>query len=530
MSARKTSMHRVQELVRLHREGVSSRRMATMLSMSRNTVREYRESLHAAGLLDGPREALPDEAALVAAVAAKTPAAAPPQEVSTVDPWAKDIGHQVRAGVGPRAIYDWLRAERKDFTGSYDAVKRYTRRLRRKEPVQATDVAIRVETAPGQVAQVDFGYLGLLVDPASGNARKAWVFVLVLGFSRHMFAEIVFDQRSETWQRLHAAAFKALGGVPAELVPDNLKAAVLQAAFTSSDEGTLNRSYVELAQHYGFQIDPTPPRDPQKKGKVEAGVKYVCRNFWEPRKNTLVDIVQANEALRRWVQETAGARVHGTTYLRPLEVFEDIERAALRPLPAVAFAPVVWHRCKVHADAHVYYSKGGYSAPWPLLGQTVWLRARGQSIEVFGPEGRVAVHDRAKPGTRQTNPAHLPPDREAWAHRDRPYWEVRASAIGPEVHGLVCELFDARQVQLQLRAVQAIVTTLEKEPVERAEATARRARFYRSFSVRAVKEILRKSLDLQPLPGSLAPTHGALVEPRFARPPEFFSPPTTPEA
>lgn len=501
-----------------------------MLSMSRNTVRQYREALGAAGLLDGPRDALPEEDALVAAVAAKAPAAAAPQELSSVDAWATDIRHQVRAGVGPRAIYDWLRAERVGFTGSYDAVKRFARRLRRKDPVKAEDVAIRVETAPGQVAQVDFGYLGFLVDPASGKARKAWVFVLVLGFSRHMYAEIVFDQRSETWQRLHASAFKALGGVPAELVPDNLKAAVVKAAFTSSDEGTLNRSYVELAQHYDFQIDPTPPRAPKKKGKVEAGVKYVCRNFWEPRKAGLVDIVQANTALRGWVQDTAGARVHGTTHLHPLEVFEDIERAALRPLPAVPFAPVVWHRCTVHADAHVYYAKGGYSAPWPLLGQTVWLRARGRSIEIFSAEGRVAVHDRAQAGTRQTLPAHLPPDREAFAHRDRPYWEARASAIGPEVHGLVCELFEAKQAQLQLRAVQSIVTTLEKVPSDRAEGTARRARFYRSFSVRAVKEILRKGLDVQPLPGCLVPAHGTLAEPRFARPPAFFAPSTTPEA
>lgn len=530
MSAKRTSMHRLQELVRLHRDGVSSRRISTLLSMSRNTVRQYREALAAADLLDGPVDELPDETALVAVLAARQAVARPVVEVSSVDAWAEDIGYQVRAGVGPHAIYDWLRAERPDFTGSYDAVKRYARRLRRKQPVKAEDVAIRVETAPGQVAQVDFGYLGLLVDPASGKARKAWVFVLVLGFSRHMYAEIVFDQRSETWQRLHAAAFKALGGVPAVLVPDNLKAAVIRAAFTSSDEGTLNRSYVELARYYDFKVDPTPPRDPRKKGKVEAGVKYVCRNFWEPRKAALVDIVQANVALRRWVDETAGVRVHGTTHLRPLEVFEDIERATLRALPVMPFSPVVWHRGTVHADSHVYFAKGGYSAPWPLLGQKLWLCAKGQSIEIFGPHGRVAVHNRARPGTRETNPAHLPPDREAWAHRDRPYWEARAAKVGPEVLSLVSDLFEANHVQLQLRAVQAIVTTLDKVPTERAENTAARARFYRSFSVRAVKEILRKGLDLQPLPGSLVPEHGALPEPRFARPPDFFNPPTTPEA
>lgn len=160
----------------------------------------------------------------------------------------------------------------------------------------------------------------------------------------------------------------------------------------------------------------------------------------------------------------------------------------------------------------------------------LWLRARGQSIELFGPAGRVAAHSRARPGTRQTDPAHLPPDREAWAHRDRPYWEDRAAKIGPTVLSLVSDIFEADKVQLQLRAVQAIVTTLEKVPTERAEATARRARFYRSLSVGAVKEILRNGLDLQPLPGALVPTHGVLTAHRFARLPSSFTPRTPPEA
>lgn len=134
-------------------------------------------------------------------------------------------------------------------------------------------------TAAGEIAQVDFGYVGQLWDPSSGQLRKAWVFVVVLAHSHHQFARLVFDQRTETWISLHEQAFQAFGGVPHTMVPDNLKAAVIQAAFGAGDPScALNRSYRELAQHYGFKVDPAPPAAPQKKGKVESAVKYVKNN------------------------------------------------------------------------------------------------------------------------------------------------------------------------------------------------------------------------------------------------------------
>src|SRR5690606_10118969 len=128
-------------------------------------------------------------------------------------------------------------------------------------------------------AQVDFGAVGKLSDPREMAFRKAYVYIMVLGHSRHQFARIVFDQKLETWLSLHAEAFKWFGGVPEVIVPDNLKAAVLRAAFDATTEPILNRSYRELARHFGFKIDPTPAYSPEKKGKVEAGVRYFKRNF-----------------------------------------------------------------------------------------------------------------------------------------------------------------------------------------------------------------------------------------------------------
>lgn len=530
MSAKRTSMHRLQELVRLHRQGRSRREIARLLQMSRNTVREYQEVLATAGLLDGPLPDVPPEDALLAAATPPQPALRPPQEVSSVDDWSSDIQRLQKDGCGPKAIYDWLRTEQPEFQGSYDAIKRYVRRARRHAPVCPKDVAIPVDTAPGQIAQVDFGYFGLLWDPATGRHRKVWVFLMVLGHSRHMYADLVFDQRIETWQRLHAAAFAWFGGVPHVVVPDNLKAAVIRAAFTSSDEGELNRSYVELARHYGFQIDPTPPRAPKKKGKVEAAVRYVRSSFWKPRQAELADIDVARTALHRWVREVAGTRTHGTTCQAPLAVFEAVERPALLPLPPVPFAPVIWKRAKVHADAHVQVRRALYSVPWKRCGQTLWVRVVGDSVQICGETERIATHERQAAGRRSTLAGHLPPEREAYAHRDRAYWEQRAERLGPDTLALVADMFEAEHVQLQLRKVQGIVTTLERADPARVEAVARRARFYRSFSVRAVKEILRRGLELEPLPGSVVPEHGALSQPRFARVPSTFTPRPIPEA
>ncbi|MCB1009370.1 MAG: exodeoxyribonuclease VII large subunit, partial [Acidobacteria bacterium] len=231
--------------------------------------RETLAELEAAGLLDGPADDLPPLGALRAAMDAALPTAAAPQEASSVEPYAAAIEAKWHKGSGPKAICEALREEDPDFTGSRWAVARLCRRLRKRQGVRPEDIAIPVITAPGEETQVDFGYVGRLYDPEQGVLRKAWVFVMVLGFSRHMYARAVFDQRAETWLWLHARAFEHFGGVPASNRPDNLKAAVVRAAFAPGDEIVLNRSYRELARHYGFVIDPTPVRDPEKKGKVE---------------------------------------------------------------------------------------------------------------------------------------------------------------------------------------------------------------------------------------------------------------------
>ncbi len=527
MSASRTGMHRLQRLVRLHRQGTSLRGACRQLRMGRNTARDYRDALAKAGLLEGPPDELPELAELKAAIAATLPPSPAPQSVSTVQIWAPQIERMAAKGAKPRAIYDALRLEDPGFNGSYDAVRRYWRRLQRGREPQAADVAIPVHTRPGEVAQVDFFYVGKVFDPARGQARKCWAFVMLLAHSRHMFVDLVFDQRVETWQRLHAQAFVYFGGVPAVIVPDNLKAAVIRAAFDSSGEIELNRSYEEVARYYGFQIDPAPAYAPKKKGKVERAGKYFRDNYIKPRLGE--DIHSLRSGIGRWLTEVAGARQHGTTGRAPLQMFVHEEQPMMKPCPMLPFAAVVWHRAKVHADSHLHFRTHLYSVPWAYLKQRLWVRATEQSVVIFADDERVATHRRCDRRGRSTLPGHLPPRREQWGHQSRVYWEELAGRLGEEVFVYVLELFDNDDALLPLRKVQAIVTFLSDYPPERREAACRRARFFGVTGVRAFKDILRKGLDAEPLPNTTVRLFGELQSPRFAREPATFTLNPTPE-
>ncbi len=511
-------MHRLQDFVRLHRQGRPVREIARLLRMGRNTIARYRKALRAAELLDGDPEDLPDVATLRAAVDRHAPASLPPQQQTSIERWLPIIDAKCDSGVGPTAIYDFLRLEHEDFEGSLSAVKRRCTALRRGRAVAPEDVAIRVETDRGDVAQVDFGYVGKLYDPDQGVLRKAWVFVMTLGFSRHMVARIVFDQKVETWLRLHVECFEELGGVPKTVVPDNLKAAVIRAAFGIDEETALNRSYRELARHYGFVVDPTPPRSPEKKGKVESSVRYVKSNYFKA--HAPEDIREARAGLLRWLVEVAGQRRHGTTARKPAETFEADEAQHLLPLPRERFDLVAWQRAKVHRDCHVVYRGEFYSAPWKLVGQHIELRVARNAVTVYHDDQHICTHDRVRRGQRATLESHLPDVRSSLRHRSRAHWESQAYAIGKPVGDYVRAIFDSDDVLSKLRRVQSIVTHLQTFPEHRARAACVRALHYGNYTYAGIKDILRRGLDLTPLPGggkSLADHWSA--KPRFSRVP-----------
>jgi hypothetical protein len=392
---------------------------------------------------------------------------------------------------------------------SYSAVWRLVRQL---EPPAPAAAFVRVEVPAGSEAQVDFGYAGPAIDPATGKVRKAWVFVMVLSFSRHLYAEVVFDQRVETWLLCHRHAFEAFGGAPARMVPDNLKAAIVRASFT---EPEAQRAYRECAEHYGFLIDPHPPRQPHLKGKVEqGGVHYVARNFLAGRDPEPVD--ELNRKLRSWAREVAGARVHGTTKQRPLERFERHERAALLPLPPAPYDPATWKGVKVYRDCYVTFEGSYYSAPFRLVGQTLWLRAGARAVELYDRAHQlVATHDRAKaPGERLTHPDHLPPEKLPGLSLTREGCRLKAAAIGPHAVEVVEGLL-AHRPEDRLRSAGRLLGLAGRYSPERLEAACGRAIAFGEADYPTVRRILEQGLDRTPSPvAGAAPARASF---RFVR-------------
>ena len=496
MAAQQIDTDRLRELVRLRRMHCSAREIERFLGMSPHTQRRYAGALALAGLLEGDARLLPSRAAIRAAVREHLPA--PARQPSSLAPWRPRVEALLRRGLRVRTIHSRLLleppGELSPFAASYSALKRLVRAIRKEVGIRPEDVALPVDTAPGEIAQVDLGYLGELYDPEVGIVRRTWVFVFVLGFSRFLFADLVTDQSDETWLRLHARALTSIGGVVETLVPDNTRRAVLRAAFGIDGPCELNRSYRELAQHFGCKVDPAPPGEPRKKGKAEAAVKYVqgalagCEG--EP-------IPVVRELLARWARDVANVRRHGSLEERPIDLFEREERAALLPLPAAPYELAIWKKLRVHPDSHVAFRGRLYSVPWQLLHEEVWLRATETSVGLFHDDLRVATHARRGP-RRSTLEAHLPEDRRELCQRGRQRWEDRAAQLGPETLAYVRAIFDADLVLSQLRRVQAIVRLLAAHPRERAERVSQLGRAGRQFSYGWVKATLLHALDLSP--------------------------------
>jgi transposase len=499
----------IREILRRLRLGQGARAIARDLSLSRKTVAKYQAWAQAEGLLEGP---LPEPAVLDARLATLSRDRPPPVVPFVAAPYREQIEALRRQGVECRAILERLR-ENVGFTGSYSAVWRFVRAL---EP-PAPAAFVRIETAPGEEAQVDFGTAGRLLDPADGVVKKAWAFVMTLSWSRHQYVEFVFDQEVATWLRCHRHAFEYFGGVPRRVVVDNLKAAIVRAAW---HDPVVQRAYRECAEHYGFLIAPCRPATPQHKGKVEqGGVHYLKRNFLAGR--TLPARPEANALALRWCRETAGTRIHGTTKERPLERFTQVEHAALQPLPAAPYQLAIWKRAKLHPDCHVVFQQAFYSAPHRLIGQTLWVRAAETSVVLYHQHAAIASHPRArKPGERQTHPDHLPPAKVV-ALMATPAWCLRrARELGPETTGFIEQLLGDRPLD-RLRSALAVLRLAHKYAPRRVEAACARALAFDQLGYGVVKRILQQGLDAVPLRTAPRPPEPPA---QFARPwTDFFA-------
>jgi transposase len=409
-----------------------------------------------------------------------------PQNTSSVEPYRVVVKELVEAEVEAAAIYQ--RLKERGFTGSYSGVYRFVRMLKPAQP----KTTVRVERKPGEEAQVDFGYAGLMYDLETGKLRRAWAFVMTLAWSRHQYVEFVWDQKVETWLKLHVNALAFFGGVPGRIVPDNLKAAILKACW---DDPQVQYSYRECAQHYGFRIAPCRPGMPEHKGKVEqGGVHYVKRNFLGGREPTT--LTQANREVQNWCLTTAGQRIHGTVKEKPLVRFEKTEKSRLKALPETPYDLAVWKQVKLHRDCYVVFDGSFYSAPCRLVGQKLWVCAGTRQVRLYTAKYELAAtHERAqKAGERHTHPDHLPQEKLPGLLLDRETCLSEATEVGSAVEQVVQAILDDPVVE-RLPTAGRLVRLRKRFGDVRLEAACQRALAFGDPSYKTIKRILVQGLE-----------------------------------
>jgi transposase len=291
------------------------------------------------------------------------------------------------------------------YTGGYTILKDWLAPQR----AAARTVAVRrFETAPGEQAQVDWGSVGVQ-ELEDGTRLSLSAFVMTLGHSRAMHAQICLDEQLPTLLKAHEAAFEALGGITRKVVYDNMRTVIL--GYDERGEPRWHPVLADFASYWGFKPRVCQPYRPQTKGKVERGIGYLKGNFLCGRRASSLEDLQSQ--LRAWLGQVANARIHGTTHRQVQEAWDD-ERPALQPVGVrkpYPFVPEVTR--KVAPDCYVSYGTNRYSVPWSFAGREVHVRQVADHLEIVHGGATIARHPLAT--TRfhlQTVPAH---------HQDMPY-------------------------------------------------------------------------------------------------------------
>ncbi|MDP9340631.1 MAG: IS21 family transposase [Actinomycetota bacterium] len=477
--------------------------VAASLGVDRGTVRKYVTKAEQAGLAPGGPPLPRDRWAVL--VHEWFPELVDPRTRSlthdTIDVHRADIEEMLATNTAT-TVHQRLRDEHGLGVG-LTSFRRYLWREFPEARARSLATPPRPPVPPGEEAQIDYGYLGTWFDPVAERLRRVWAFVMVLACSRHMFVRPVLTMDQRAWTAAHVAAFSFFGGVPRRLVPDNLKTGVDRPDLY---DPKLNRSYGDLAAHYGCLIDPARAGRPKDKPRVERQMPYVRDSMWRGR--TFGSEADMRSEALRWATEVAGVRSHRSLDgASPLAVFTAVEAPALLELPAAPFELASWSTPKVGPDCHVKVGPALYSVPWRLIGQQVDARLGERTVEVYLDHQVVKTWARAERGKR-TDYGDFPPEKVAFFMRTPQWCLHRAAELGPSVKALVEGLL-ADGALYRLRQAQGVISLAERHG-DRLDQACRRAIEVGDPAYRTVRGILRAGTELEgtPVPASPdAPAH-----------------------
>lgn len=483
---RRLPMRKIGEAVRLKAAGLSTRKIAASLGIGQSTASEYLKRAARAGL-SWPLPAGLSDADLERQLFQSTGGAtrrslAPPD-------WPQVHRELRRKGVTLSLVWEEYRAAHPDDGYGYS---RFCELYRRWEG--RLSPTMRQHHFAGERVFVDYcGDPLEVIDGATGEVRQAQVFVGVLGASNYTYVEATWTQALPDWIASHTRMLAFFGGVPGQLVSDNLKAGVTKACFY---EPKVNRTYADLATHYDTAIIPARPYRPRDKAKVEVGVQLVQR--WivaRLRKRRFFSLSELNAAIRELLERFNAKRTRHLGASRR-ELFERLDKPALKPLPATAYEYAEWVERRVGLDYHVEIEKHYYSAPHTLLKQKLWARIAARTVEIFHDGQRVASHVRTSGNRGHTTVAdHMPASHRRYAGWTPGEIRRKAERIGPNTAALVDLILRTKTHPEQgFRACLGIVRLSKPHGREALEAACSRAIEIGGLSYTSVNSILKNNL------------------------------------
>lgn len=515
MSYRELIMIDIKEMLRRRAAGQSTRATARDTGVDRKTVARYFEAADALSL---PREREPTDTE-VHEVAQRVQARVEPE---ASDEW-KEIGeHRAR-------IEAWLAQKRPlrlakihvllrrdhGLRASYDTLRRFA--LDELGWRKKTPTVRLADTAPGEVAQIDFGLMGRLRDPETQRTRNLWVLVVTLAYSRYQFVWPSFEQTTAAVCAGLDAAWRFFGATARVLLPDNMSAIVLRADELAP---TLTPAFLDYVQARGLFVDAARVRSPKDKARVENQVAYVRESWFDGE--TFSDLETTRTSAATWCRDVAGARVHGTTREVPREVFEEREKPSMKPPPEAPFDVPHWTEAKVHPDHHVQVLRSLYSVPTRYVGSTVRVRADRATVRIYAGTELVKMHERVAPGKRATDPKDYPVGKDIAATRDVASLVVSAKKCGAHVGIYAERLLSVPLPWTRMRLVYGLLRLCKKFGNGRVEALCQSALAFDVVDVRRIERML-ESATVPPRPAGAERRVVPLPTPRFARSTDHFA-------
>lgn len=487
MPAQRLPMRQVREVLRLkHATNLSERQIAATLGLSRSTVAEY---LRRAAVIDitWPVPAGLQDAALEARLF--SPPFVVPDNPRPLPDWPRVHAELRRPGVTLLLLWKEYRDGLPDGYG----YSRYCDLYR--EWRGGISPTMRQTHVAGERLFVDYaGQTVPITDPLNGDVRKAQIFVAALGASNYTYVEARWTQGLADWIGCHVNALNFIGGVTRQIVCDNLKSGVTAAC---RYEPGINRTYQEMAAHYGTAVVPTRVRKPRDKAKVEVAVQVVER--WvlaRLRHHRFFSLGQLNVSLRELTIELNDRPMRRIGSSRRA-LFESIEQTALLPLPSEPFEYAEWKRCRLGIDYHVEVDRHWYSVPYRLMRQLLDARSTDRTVEVFHRDVRVAVHVRSfVPNHHTTLPEHMPSSHRRYADWTPVRLRRQARDIGPATAALVELILNSKPHPEQgFRACLGILRLVRGYGPERVEAACQRGIDIGARTYGSIVSILRNNLD-----------------------------------